>query len=119
MFTQYSQIPSNTLLKKYATMMESFYSSQKYTKVEGICGDIPGLSLKIRTSKQPIREIPGYEIIPSYPLKYPRTKQGLTHLTSTISYTVGEVLLPIYFLCFLAIHRYDSTATASSVTSYS
>jgi hypothetical protein len=44
MFTQYSQIPSNTLLKKYATMMESFYSSQKYTKVEGICGDIPGLS---------------------------------------------------------------------------
>jgi hypothetical protein len=42
-FTQYSQIPSNTLPQKYSTMMESFLSSQKYTIVEEICGDIPGL----------------------------------------------------------------------------
>jgi hypothetical protein len=33
--------------------------------------------LKTRTSKQPIREIPGYEIIPFHSLKYPRSKQGL------------------------------------------
>jgi hypothetical protein len=43
-FTQYSQIPLNTLPKKYSTMMESFSSNQKYTRVEGICGNIPGLS---------------------------------------------------------------------------
>jgi hypothetical protein len=40
----------------------------------GISRDYP---LKTRTSKQPIGEIPGYEIIPSHPLKYPRIKQGL------------------------------------------
>jgi hypothetical protein len=40
----------------------------------GISRDYP---LKTRTSKQPIGEIPGYEIIPSHPLKYPRSKQGL------------------------------------------
>jgi hypothetical protein len=44
MFTQYSQILLNTLSKKYSTIMESFSSSQKYTRVEGICGDISGLS---------------------------------------------------------------------------
>jgi hypothetical protein len=43
MFTQYSQIPSNTLPQKYSTIMESFYSSQKYTRVERICEDIPRL----------------------------------------------------------------------------
>jgi hypothetical protein len=35
-------------------------------------------TLKTRTSKQPIGEIPGYEIIPSHTLKYPRSKQGLS-----------------------------------------
>jgi hypothetical protein len=40
----------------------------------GISRDYP---LKTRTSKQPIGEIPGCEIIPSHPLKYPRSKQGL------------------------------------------
>jgi hypothetical protein len=40
----------------------------------GISRDYPR---KTRTSKQPIGEIPGYEIIPSHPLKYPRSKQGL------------------------------------------
>jgi hypothetical protein len=40
----------------------------------GISRDYP---LKTRTSKQPIKQIPGYEIIPSHPLKYPRSKQGL------------------------------------------
>jgi hypothetical protein len=40
----------------------------------GISRDYP---LKIRSSKQPIGEIPGYEIIPSHPLKYSISKQGL------------------------------------------
>jgi hypothetical protein len=40
----------------------------------GISRDYP---LKTRTSKQPTGEIPGYELIPSHPLKYPRSKQGL------------------------------------------
>jgi hypothetical protein len=78
-FTQYSQIPFNTLPQKYSTMMESFSSSQKYTRVEGICGISRDYPLKTRTSKQPIGGISGYEIIPSHPLKYPRSKQGLTN----------------------------------------
>jgi hypothetical protein len=40
----------------------------------GISRDYPP---KTRTSKQPIGEILGYEIIPSHPHKYPRSKQGL------------------------------------------
>jgi hypothetical protein len=40
----------------------------------GISRDYP---LKTQTSKQPIGKVPGYEIIPSHPLKYPRSKQGL------------------------------------------
>jgi hypothetical protein len=40
----------------------------------GISRDYP---LKTRTSKQLIGEIPGFEIILSHPLKYPRSKQGL------------------------------------------
>jgi hypothetical protein len=42
--------------------------------VEGISRDYP---LKTRSSKQPTGEILGYKIIPSHPLKYPRSKQGL------------------------------------------
>jgi hypothetical protein len=34
--------------------------------------------LKTWINKQPTEEIPEYELIPSYPLKYPRSKQGLT-----------------------------------------
>jgi hypothetical protein len=40
----------------------------------GISWDYP---LQTRTSKQPIRVILGYRIIPSNPLKYPGSKQGL------------------------------------------
>jgi hypothetical protein len=40
----------------------------------GISRDYP---LKTRTSKQSTGEIPGYKLIPSHPLKYPRSKQGL------------------------------------------
>jgi hypothetical protein len=36
-----------------------------------------GYFLQTRPSKQPIREILGYKIIPSNPLKYPRSKQAL------------------------------------------
>jgi hypothetical protein len=74
-FIQYSQIPLNTLPQKYSTMMESFLFSKKYTTVEGICGISRDYPLKIRTSKQSIGEIPGFEIIPSHPLKYLRSKQ--------------------------------------------
>jgi hypothetical protein len=41
----------------------------------GIFRDYP---LKTWTSKQPIGKITGYELIPTYPLKYPRSKQGLS-----------------------------------------
>jgi hypothetical protein len=55
------------------------YPQQKYTRASSvfllrISRDYP---LKIRTSKQPIGEILGYELIPSHPLKYPKSKQGL------------------------------------------
>jgi hypothetical protein len=45
--------------------------------VEGFVGISRDYLLKTRTSKQPIGEISGYEIIPSDPLKYSRSKQGL------------------------------------------
>jgi hypothetical protein len=48
----------------------------------GIFRDYP---LKTRTSKQHIGEILGYEIIPSHPLKYPRSKQGLMQIERKIS----------------------------------
>jgi hypothetical protein len=41
----------------------------------GISRDYP---LKTRTSKQPTGEISGYKLIPFHPLKYPRSKQGLS-----------------------------------------
>jgi hypothetical protein len=41
--------------------------------------------LKTRTSKQPIREVPGYEIISFHPLKYPRSKQGLREPSKQLS----------------------------------
>jgi hypothetical protein len=40
----------------------------------GISRDYP---LKTRPSKQPTEDILGYKIIPSNPLKYLRSKQGL------------------------------------------
>jgi hypothetical protein len=40
----------------------------------GISRDYP---LKTQTSKQPTGEISGYELIPSHPLKYSRSKQGM------------------------------------------
>jgi hypothetical protein len=40
----------------------------------GISRDYP---LKTQTSKQPIGKISEYKIIPSHPLKYSRSKQGL------------------------------------------
>jgi hypothetical protein len=49
----------------------------------GISRDYP---LKTRTSKQPTGEIPGYKLIPSHPLKYPRSKQGLKVEIKEIAY---------------------------------
>jgi hypothetical protein len=43
-------------------------------------GIFPDYPLKTRPSKQPSGEIPGYHMIPSNPLKYPRSKQGLMML---------------------------------------
>jgi hypothetical protein len=48
--------------------------------------------LKIRTSKQSIGEISGYEIIPSHPLKYPRSKQGLSDIFPLFTRTQYEIL---------------------------
>jgi hypothetical protein len=42
----------------------------------GFVGISRNYPLKTRTSKQPIGEVSGYEIIPSHPLKYSRSKQG-------------------------------------------
>jgi hypothetical protein len=47
----------------------------------GLSWDYP---LKTRTNKQPIGEVPGYEIILSHPLKYPRSKRGLNQYGSTV-----------------------------------
>jgi hypothetical protein len=65
----------------------------------GISRDYP---LKTRTSKQPIGKVPGYEIIPSHPLKYPRSKQGLRAEQSDGFVWSGEFPnRPIYVLyCF-------------------
>jgi hypothetical protein len=59
----------------------------EWRRFVGISRNYP---LKTRSSKQPTGEIPGYEIIPSHPLKYPRSKQGLTceALTLTVSLSV-------------------------------
>jgi hypothetical protein len=57
--------------------------------------------LETRTSKEPMGEIPGYEIIHSRPLKYPKSKQGLTgpeRVRVTLSYGewfCGALLLHI------------------------
>jgi hypothetical protein len=59
----------------------------------GISRDYP---LKTRTSKQPIGEVPGYEIIPSHPLKYPRSKQGLNVLPSVTPSRQPQDLMSFY-----------------------
>jgi hypothetical protein len=56
----------------------------------GISRDYP---LKTRPSKQPIGEILEYAIIPSNPLIYPKSKQGLEvvgNLAPDIAYLVGR-----------------------------
>jgi hypothetical protein len=73
----------------------------------GISRDYP---LKTQTSKQPIGEVPGYEIIPSHPLKYPRSKQGLiveSNLLAAVSArarlaTKQGLFSGIYLLCWLS-----------------
>jgi hypothetical protein len=62
----------------------------------GISRDYP---LKTRTSKQLIGKVPGYKIIPSHPLEYPRSKQGLSmlkHLTMVITREQKQRLEVIY-----------------------
>jgi hypothetical protein len=101
-FTQYSQIPSNTLPKNTLPRWRVFNLAKNTLEWRGIVGISRDYLLKTRTSKQPIGEIPGYEIIPSHPLKYPRSKQGLTHLSS------------LSFPCALLQGR-ESVPTTSSV----
>jgi hypothetical protein len=50
-FTQILSNPLKYSFKKYSTMMGSFYSSQKYTSMAGIYGDIPTLSHSNPASK--------------------------------------------------------------------
>jgi hypothetical protein len=57
--------------------MESFHLAKNTLEWRGFVGISRDYPLKTRTSKQPIEEILGYEIIPSHPLKYPKSKQGL------------------------------------------
>jgi hypothetical protein len=64
--------PKNTLL-----WWRVFYLAKNTLEWRGFVGISRDYPLKIRTSKQPIGEIPGFEIISSHPLKYPRSKQGL------------------------------------------
>jgi hypothetical protein len=70
----------------------------------GISRDYP---LKTRTSKQPIGEIPGYEIIPSHPLKYPRSKQGLKKesLTEEVEGKSIRALLDLFSLLALTTKK--------------
>jgi hypothetical protein len=64
--------PKNTL-----PWWRFFYLAKNTLEWRGFVGISRDYPLKTRTSKQPIREIPGFEIIPYHPLKYPRSKQGL------------------------------------------
>jgi hypothetical protein len=64
--------PKNTL-----PWWRVFYLAKNTLEWRGFVWISRDYSLKTRTSKQPIGEILGYEIIPSHPLKYPRSKQGL------------------------------------------
>jgi hypothetical protein len=57
----------------------------------GISRDYP---LKTRTSKQPTGKILGYKLIPSHPLKYLRSKQGLMQAKTINSNVCQYVLLP-------------------------
>jgi hypothetical protein len=73
--------------------------------VEGISRDYP---LKTRTSKQPIGEVPGYEIIPSHPLKYPRSKQGLSVMVYVSLAPFQSSVFETYASCNLAGASQDS-----------
>jgi hypothetical protein len=76
-FTQYPQIPSNTLPKNTLPWWRVFNLAKNTLEWRGFVGISRDYPLKTRTSKQSTREISGYELIPSLPLKYPRSKQGL------------------------------------------
>jgi hypothetical protein len=68
----------------------------------GISRDYP---LKTRTSKQPTGKIPGYELIPSHQLKYPRSKQGL-RVREVPSSILGMPLI-LFFWVFRHHNRYS------------
>jgi hypothetical protein len=76
-FTQYPQIPSNTLPKNTLPWWRVFNLAKNTLEWRGFVGISRDYPLKTRTSKQSTGEISGYELIPSLPLKYPRSKQGL------------------------------------------
>jgi hypothetical protein len=59
----------------------------------GISRDYP---LKIRTSKQSIGKIPGFEIIPFHPLKYPRNKQSLSDEETALQGPSNATYEPTY-----------------------
>jgi hypothetical protein len=67
----------------------------------GISRDYPR---KIRTSKQPIGKIPGYKIIPSHPLKYPRSKQGLSISYLSYHYCFAQLTNLLHLTSFPKTH---------------
>jgi hypothetical protein len=80
--------PKNTLLSWRVFNLAK--NTLEWRGFVGISRDHP---LKTRTSKQPIEEVLGYEIIISHPLKYPRSKQGLTDLRCAFISTSCSQLL--------------------------
>jgi hypothetical protein len=71
--------PKNTL--PWWRVFNLAKNTLEWRRFVGISQDYP---LKTRTSKQPIGKISGYEIIPSHPLKYRWSKQGLKDSTLLI-----------------------------------
>jgi hypothetical protein len=97
-FTQYSPIPSNTL--PWWRVFNLVKNTLVWRGFVGISRDYP---LPTRPSKQPIRDFPGYGIIPSDPLKYTKSKQGLTWLWS---YVVLAVTLSHYLVFYALVGRF-------------
>jgi hypothetical protein len=61
----------NSLKYSFPKILYRVFSLAKNTlEWRGFVGISRNYPLKTRTNKQPMREIPGYKIIPSHPLKY-------------------------------------------------
>jgi hypothetical protein len=95
--TQYSPIPSNTLPRKYSTMVESFNLAKNTLVLRGYVGIFRDYPLQTRLSKQPIGDFSRYGIIPFDPLKYTRSKQVLSFFCLHLVWC--QILLRLYSVC--------------------